>query len=66
MTAIIAIILQYLPYIVEASKSIPQLVTFIAELRAIFARTKAWTPEQEAAFDASIEPLRNLPYWKVQ
>ena len=65
MGAILAIVLQFLPYLVDAGKSIPQIITFISELRAIFARTKSWTPEQEQAFDASVEELRNDPAWKV-
>ena len=64
MGAIIAIVLQFLPYLVDAGKSVPQIITFISELRAIFARTKAWTPEQEKAFDDSVEALRADPYWK--
>ena len=65
MLAILPIILQFLPYLVKASESVPQLIEFIAKLRAIFARDKSWTPEQEAAFDASIEELRNDPAFKV-
>jgi hypothetical protein len=65
MGAIIAIIIQYLPYLVDATKTVPQIITFISELRAIFARTKSWTPEQEAAFDASVESLRSDPAWNI-
>lgn len=65
MGAIIQLILKFLPYLVDAGKSIPQIITFIAQLRAIFARTKSWTPEQEAAFDASVEALRDDPAWQV-
>jgi hypothetical protein len=64
MTAILALVLKFLPYLVQAAEAVPQIVTFISELRAIFARTKAWTPEQEQAFDDSVEALRNDPYWK--
>jgi hypothetical protein len=65
MSAIIAIIIKYLPYLVDAGKTIPQIITFIAELRAIFSRTKTWTPEQEAKFDADTEALRSDPAWQV-
>jgi len=64
MGAIITIILQFLPYLVAGGKYVPQIITFISELRAILARNKMWTPEQEAIFDSSVESLRNDPAWK--
>lgn len=66
MSSIVSIVIKYLPYLVQASKSVPEIVTFIANIRAIFARTKTWTPEQEKAFDDSLEDLKNDPYWKSE
>lgn len=64
MSAIIAVVIKYLPYLVQASKSVPEIITFISNIRAIFARTKTWTPEEEKAFDDALENLKNDPYWK--
>lgn len=66
MTAILALVLKFLPYLVEGAKAVPQLVTFVSQLREIFARDKVWTPEQEAEFDARIEALRDDPAWQVK
>jgi len=66
MTAILALVLKYIPYLVQAAGSIPEITGFIASLRAIFAREKVWTKEQEEAFDASVEELRNDPSWKPE
>ena len=63
MTAILALVLKFAPYLVQAAQSVPQLVSFIAELRAIFARDKVWTPEQEAEFDQSVQDLRFDTAW---
>ncbi len=63
MTAILALVLKYIPYLVQAAGSIPEITGFISSLRDIFKREKTWTPEQEAAFDASVEALRSDPYW---
>lgn len=66
MTAILGIVLKYLPYLVQAAGSIPEITGFIANLQAIFKRDKTWTPEQEAEFDASVEALKSDPYWQPE
>lgn len=65
MTAILVLVLKYLPYLVQAAASIPEITAFISSLRNIFKREKVWTPEQEKAFDDSVEALRSDPYWKI-
>ena len=65
MPSIVALVLKFLPYLVQASATIPEITGFISGLQAIFKRDKTWTPEQEAAFDASVEALRSDPYWQV-
>lgn len=65
MAAIIPIILKYLPYLIQASQSIPEITGFIANLQAIFKRDKSWTPDQEAEFDAQTEAMRSDPAWQV-
>ncbi len=65
MTAIVALILQFLPYLVTAAADIPQLITFLAGLRDIFSRTNVWTADQAAQFDAATEAMRNDPAWTV-
>jgi hypothetical protein len=67
MGSVITLIIKYLPYLVDAAKSTPQLITLIAELRRIFSRTKPWTPEVAAAFDASLDDeIRNDPAWQIR
>lgn len=66
MTAILTLVLKYLPYLVQAASTIPEITGFLSSLQAIFKRDKVWTPEQEAEFDASVEALRNDPYWKPE
>ncbi len=63
MTAIIALVIKFLPYLTQAAQSVPEIVGFISSLQAIFKRDKTWSPEQEAAFDAEVEALRSDPYW---
>lgn len=65
MTAILALVLKYIPYLVQAAGSIPEITGFIASLKQIFTRDKVWTPEQEAEFDAQTEALRSDPAWQV-
>lgn len=63
MTAIVGLVLKYLPYLIQASQSIPEITGFISSIRNIFKRDKVWTPEQEKEFDDSIEALKSDPYW---
>ena len=65
MTAILALVLKYLPILVQAAGSIPEITGFIAGLKNIFKRQKTWTPEEEAQFDAETAALRNDPAWQV-
>lgn len=65
MMALIPLVLQYLPVLIQASQSIPAITTFISGLHGILKRDKSWTPEQEAEFDAQTEAMRNDPAWKI-
>lgn len=66
MNAIVAIFIRYLPYLIQAAQALPQITTFIAEVHAIFARTKIWTDAEEAEFDAQTAAMRSDPYWIVK
>lgn len=66
MTAIVTLALKYLPYLVQASKSVPEITAFISSLQGIFKREKVWSPEQEKEFDDSVEALKNDPYWESE
>jgi len=65
MTAILALVLKYLPVLVQAAGEIPQITTFLSEIRAVFSRQKAWTDADEAEFDAGTEALRSDPAWNI-
>ncbi len=65
MGAIIPIVLRYLPYLIQASKSIPEITTFISNIHTIFKRSAVWTEDQEAEFDAQTEAMRSDPAWTV-
>lgn len=65
MTSIVALVLKYLPYLIQASASIPEITGFVANLKAIFQRDKVWTDEQEKEFDAQTEAMRSAPEWQV-
>ena len=66
MTAILALVLKYLPILVQAAGSIPEITGFISGLKNIFKRDKIWTEAEEAQFDAETQALRNDPAWQVQ
>jgi len=65
MSSILVLVMKYLPYLVQASASIPEITGFLANIKAIFQRDKVWTPEQEKEFDAQTEAMRSDPAWQV-
>ena len=65
MSTILVLVMKYLPYLVQASQSIPEITGFVAELRNIFKRDKVWTDAEEKEFDDQTEAMRNDPYWKL-
>jgi hypothetical protein len=44
---------------------LPRIDALISALSAEAARTNAWTPEEQAAFQARIDALRTDPAWVV-
>ncbi len=65
MSAILALVIKFLPLLTQVASSTPELIGFIKGLHDIFTRTKIWTPEQKADFDAQTEALRSDPAWQV-
>jgi len=65
MNEVLQLVFKYLPYLITASKSVPQVIGFISEIKAIFKRDKVWTPEEEAAFDEKVAHLKDDPAWVV-
>lgn len=44
---------------------LPRIEALISKLMAAAARTNAWTPEEQAAFQARIDALKADPAWQV-
>lgn len=66
MTAIIGIIINYLPVLIKAAKSVPEVIGFIKGVQEHLKQTKEWTPEQEAEFNAKLEALTSQPHWQPE
>ncbi len=65
MTALIPLLLKYIPYLIQASSSVPQIIEFVNQMKQIFTREKLWTPEDRAAFEAKVEAHTDDPAWKI-
>jgi hypothetical protein len=61
MTAILALVIQFLPYLTQAAKAVPEIIDFVEQLKAIFERKDIWTPEAATAFDGSLQAMRSDP-----
>lgn len=66
MGTIISLFLNYLPILVNAAKSAPEIVTYIKETKAELSQTAEWTPEQEALFDRHVEEVTSQPWWTAE
>lgn len=58
-----AIILQYLPYLFEAAKSVPQIMNYITAVRTNLRQTNEWTDEMETEYDKSLTAMEADPAW---
>ncbi len=65
MSAILALVLKFLPYLTEAADAVPEIIGFIKGLHDIFARHNVWTPDEKAQFDAETEAMRSKPEWQI-
>ena len=44
---------------------VPRIDALIAKIGVDLGQTAAWTPEQQAAFQARIDAIKNDPAWQV-
>jgi hypothetical protein len=61
MTAALALFLQYLPYLIQAGGSVPELISYVTKVREHYRQTGEWTKEQDDAFSKEIDDLINNP-----
>lgn len=51
--------------IIAAIEAATKLLEFISKARQQAARTKEWTPEEEAKVDANLEELKKKASWQI-
>lgn len=66
MTALISIFLDYLPQLVQAAKTIPEIIGFIQRTKATLETTQEWGPTEQAAYDREVETITSQPHWQPQ
>lgn len=58
-----ALLLQFMPYLFEAAKSVPQILDYIHKQKENFQRTDEWTDEMDALYTKSLVDLGLDPAW---
>lgn len=66
VTAIIGIIVEYLPVLMKAVKSVPEVMDFVKRVQEHLKQTKEWSAEQEAEFDRRLEEVTSKPHWQPE
>lgn len=66
MSEIISLFMTYLPVLVKAAGTVPEIIAFIHRTQAILKQSEEWTPEQQAAFDAQVEEITSQEQWKPE
>lgn len=63
----VAIILQFLPYLFQAAQTIPEIWDYIQKVREDLKQSGEWTQEVEDAFTAELQALKDNPpdWWKT-
>lgn len=51
MSAIISLFITYLPVLVKAAGTVPEIIRFIRRTQEILKQSKEWTPAEQEAFD---------------
>lgn len=54
---------KYLPLLLKAVATMPELMSYVERMREYYSQTTEWTPEQEAAFDARVEAVTSKEHW---
>jgi hypothetical protein len=62
----IALFLQYLPQLIQAAKSVPDVVDYIKKTHEHLKQSEEWTEEQEAQFDRHLEEVTSQPWWQPE
>ena len=66
MGALIGIIVSYLPALLQAAKSVPDVLEFVKKVQSHLKQTKEWTEAQEREFDARLEEVTSKPHWRPE
>jgi len=66
MTALIGLIVSYLPALLQAAKVVPEVMSFVKGVQTHLKQTKEWTPEQEAEFDKRLDEVTSQPHWQPE
>lgn len=64
MQALIPLFIQFLPYLVKAAGSVPEIISFISQAHTHLSQSAMWTDTEQEAFDQQTTALRSDPYWK--
>lgn len=65
MTAIISLFMAYLPVLVKAAGTVPEIIGFIRRTQEILKQDKEWTVDQQVEFDKHVEELTSQEHWKT-
>lgn len=66
MTALIGLIVSYLPALLKAAQSVPEVLEFVKKVQSHLKQTNEWTPEQAAAFDKRLEEVTSQEHWQPE
>lgn len=65
MTAIISLFMTYLPVLVKAAGTVPEIIGFIRRTQEILKQDSEWTVEQQMKFDEQVESITSQEHWKT-
>lgn len=62
----VALILQFLPYLFQAAKAVPEIYEFVHRTRTALQQSNEWTQEMEDNFNTELVNLKANPpdWWK--
>lgn len=62
----VPLFIEFLPLLVKAAKSVPEVITFIQKTRERFKQDKEWDAAAEEAFNRYKDEITSAPHWKSE
>lgn len=66
MGAFVTLFLEYLPQLVKAAQTFPDIIRFIQRTKATLSTTQEWSFADQNKYDQEVDRITSLPHWQPE